>query len=872
MPDIKSMNFVIKSFQKKHHLIAKHGFWCVLLLLISYNSFSQISVGGVPESFLLSQKKSVSLPDKKLKTINIDSLLRADTELGIPNRYSIVQELNVNLRDFSIKTEIPGKGYIWQYKLTSVNAFSLGIIFKSFRLPEGGKVFIYSPDHSQILGAFTHLNNNEFSILATADIKYNDAIIEYFEPYDPEFQGELILGSVSIAYRDIYTIFSIQANIDINCSQGKNWQDEKRSVCRMTFVDGGSGYYCTGFLVNNARQDLNPYFMSANHCISSSFSASTLVTYFNYENSDCNSSDASDGQTLSGAKLISNSAASDFSLMLMNETPPPVYRAYLAGWDASGRSPLSGAGIHHPAGKPKAISVESSPVSLYAGSISWDNSQVTDPSTHWMVKFNSGTTEGGSSGSPFFDDNHRVVGQLHGGGENTSFYGAFKVSWDRNEDIKSQLKHWLDPDGTQIKFIGGKFFKTFPLSQFSTENTKVCFNNTVLISDNSKYEPTEWSWTISPENFVFVNGTSKNSKNPEIQFNQVGNYSVTLISSNEWGSDTLQKSDFFVVVSEVNLSLQGIPVGNQICGCDLNDYKITATGANDYLFTFRKSEKVDMLVNSNVATISLRDDQKKNGNFNSIFRVDGSIGNCTSSDSVLLNIVLPVNDDIADAILIYSGNNGPFSNYCSSGQKKEPFPGPFNCYNNSNWCPGTTADGIQNSIWFAFIGPSTGKISIDTKGINDRIAVYEADSIAEIISGKPTRYRIVAANDNQSALELSALLENIEVTAGKKYWLQVESLDADTGSVIVSLIANSLDVFPNPTNGLLNVVVSNDFPKTANISVISSRGSVIYTENIDISPDNSRFVFNLKGYPSGLYFVRTLVDGKEYARKIMLTY
>ena len=36
--------------------------------------------------------------------------------------------------------------------------------------------------------------------------------------------------------------------------------------------------------------------------------------------------------------------------------------------------------------------------------------------THVRVEdWDLGTTEGGSSGSPLFDQNHRVIGQLHGG-------------------------------------------------------------------------------------------------------------------------------------------------------------------------------------------------------------------------------------------------------------------------------------------------------------------------------------------------------------------------------------------------------------------------------------------------------------------------
>jgi PKD repeat protein len=866
------MNFHTSAFHK--HFFTVHFFKLCLILFLaaSINLSGQISIPGIPESFNIPQKKSFPLPEKFLKTINVDSLLKADDELGIPNRYSVVQELNFNLRDSAIKTEIPGKGHIWQYELRTEKAFSLGILFKSFRLPDGAKVFIYTPDHSQILGAFTKRNNSSQSLLSIGELKENAAIIEYFEPYSPEFEGELILGSVSIAYRDIFTIFAATGRVDVNCSQGNNWQVEKRSVCRMTFRDADGGYFCTGFLVNNVREDLTPYFMSANHCISTGFSASTLVTYFNYENSECNGNDASEVQSVSGSKLIANSAASDFSLMLLTETPLPAYRGYLAGWDASGRIPQSGVGIHHPSGTPKCISTENNVISLYTGRIQWDNSDITEASTHWHVKFNNGGTEGGSSGSPFFDENHRAVGQLHGGDESNSYYGAFKVSWNRDANIKSQLKNWLDPDNTGKTSVDGKNLKSVPLADFSSAYTKVCKNDIISINDASIYEPDHWKWEISPASFEYMNGTDESTNNPEIKFTEVGLYSVKLIALNQWGSDTIVKADYFEVIGEINVKLMGLPEGNQICGCDFKNFLLSATGANDYIFTFGKSEKVEMLQTLNSVSLSLKEDQKKFGSFNSMFRVDGSVGSCTSSDSVLLKVILPPNDDIKDAISLYPGTSGPFSNFCASGQTKEAFPGPFNCYSATNWCPGSTSKGIQNSIWFTFIGPSNGKLTIDTKGINDRITIYEADSAQQIISGKPSTYKIIAANDDRSSLDVSSLLENLDISAGKKYWLQIESLDDDAGDVSISLITNSLEVFPNPSNGSFDVILSNEIPADADIYIYSSTGNMIYSEKAKITSEAYRFSFDLSSFPSGLYYIQTRVAGNRYSKKIVLAH
>ena len=77
-----------------------------------------------------------------------------------------------------------------------------------------------------------------------------------------------------------------------------------------------------------------------------------------------------------------------------------------AGWDVSGSTPSSAVGIHHPSGDIKKICFENnSPYQSTAGGAAvW-----------WISAWEDGVTEPGSSGSPLFDQNHRIIGQLYGG-------------------------------------------------------------------------------------------------------------------------------------------------------------------------------------------------------------------------------------------------------------------------------------------------------------------------------------------------------------------------------------------------------------------------------------------------------------------------
>ena len=132
------------------------------------------------------------------------------------------------------------------------------------------------------------------------------------------------------------------------------------------------------------------------------------------------------------------------------------------GWTKSTTPAANAVGIHHPRGDIKKISVENDAVKSYNGIQNWtDNNgniiSTTQKHTHWGVTFDVGAIESGSSGSPLMNQNHLVVGQLHGGSSNcapvTMYYGRFDKSWDYGNTATRRLKDWLDSNNTGITQI-----------------------------------------------------------------------------------------------------------------------------------------------------------------------------------------------------------------------------------------------------------------------------------------------------------------------------------------------------------------------------------------------------------------------------------
>lgn len=244
---------------------------------------------------------------------------------------------------------------------------------------------------------------------------------------------------------------SSPCHLDAQCYTS-TWGNESRSTAKITFMNGGSSYVCTGTLINDADPATQvPYFLTANHCISTQTEASTLHSYWFYQSSACNSGSLNPAsQTLTGgATLLYASPASDTSFLRLNAQPPAG--AVFTGWSAS--SPLLSSqvtGIHNPGGDLQKISFGTlnNFASCTTGtSDSYNCFPASDAQSSFIeVNWNQGITEGGSSGSGLWmvsGGQHYLIGQLRGGSsfcgafDNTDQYGRFDVAYN------AALKQWL---------------------------------------------------------------------------------------------------------------------------------------------------------------------------------------------------------------------------------------------------------------------------------------------------------------------------------------------------------------------------------------------------------------------------------------------
>ncbi|MHC1774633.1 MAG: GEVED domain-containing protein [Lentimicrobium sp.] len=136
-----------------------------------------------------------------------------------------------------------------------------------------------------------------------------------------------------------------------------------------------------------------------------------------------------------------------------------------------------------------------------------------------------------------------------------------------------------------------------PVAEFTASSNTPIVNETVNFTDQSTNVPTAWAWSFSPNNVVFMNGTSAGSQNPEVQFTAAGLYTVALTASNAGGPDTEIKTDYINVVPFaycIPTYSSGTGSGDYISLVQLGSINNTTGGSSSPYYTYYNSLSTDL--------------------------------------------------------------------------------------------------------------------------------------------------------------------------------------------------------------------------------------------------------------------------------------
>jgi len=321
-------------------------------------------------------------------------------------------------------------------------------------------------------------------------------------------QVSLELGQINQGYRGFGNLSKVcksgACNMDVACLGASDpWNGPRRSVGAIT--RGGTDT-CTGSLLNNTANDRRMLFVTATHCgISSDAIAATVLVFWNYEAPSCRTpGSAASGQVFPkpntsspGVRFLAatnnpfagttpGDTRSDTTLIeLATPAANNPFNLFWAGWDrrpppttcAPPADPTSTVGlcasIHHPGVDEKRITFvqEDMIVDNIASAVgvhwrsNWDptppilpNIPAPQPAT-----VPPGVTEPGSSGSPLYSAQQRLVGVLSGGPSACGAtgaslrdqYGGMFHAWEGVGTPDTRMKDHLDPAGGNPETLDG---------------------------------------------------------------------------------------------------------------------------------------------------------------------------------------------------------------------------------------------------------------------------------------------------------------------------------------------------------------------------------------------------------------------------------
>lgn len=362
--------------------------------------------------------------------IGLNRLLNLDVDLRSLQGYQGKKPL-----DLGFGAAVPqGGAIVWTGMITAENAAAMRLHFKNVNLPEGAELYVYN-DLGEAYGPFTGQGPHQRGDF-WADTTFGDTVwVQLHAPAEVIDQATFTISEVA-QFGDKFRLASHKVDqakgktcnpggVDscvenAECYSGSLVDNASEAVAHIVYKSDADNkwYICSGGLVNDTDNTTNiPYFLTANHCISSSSEAESVTAYFDFKTSGCGSLTSScssrfnNAKSVSGASLLVTGDATegDYSLLKLSKFPSGSY--WRLGWNAGDYSDNQDETIYrvsHPNGYPQAYST-----SYIDTSISTCANR-NRPVYIWSYPIEGGTM-GGSSGSPVLNSNQQIIGQLRGG-------------------------------------------------------------------------------------------------------------------------------------------------------------------------------------------------------------------------------------------------------------------------------------------------------------------------------------------------------------------------------------------------------------------------------------------------------------------------
>ena len=439
--------------------------------LLSVQSDDAVTVGPSEKPVSAVPKSAQTLPRSvldgcwetndllQLPGVDVKQLLREDAENKSgekTTRLGVVQTLDTAIAPNGSKTingawrTLSDGTRVWQQAIAAAGAYGVRLHLTDINMPDSCDIYVYETQNPTALrGPYNKRTLNGRDAFWTGTLFAEQITVECYapatvEPSSVRFQ----IQEYAFIYRDP-TVIAKEGNCHNDVSCYADWASESRALAGIGSFDSRNYVWCTGCLLNDTdHSTFVDYFMTAHHCVGSQTEADDTEFYWFYKTAACNGAPpalSSLPRTDGGADYLSSAsleAGSDYAFLRLRQASPGGVT--YAGWTTvapSGSETLTG--LHMPDGSYERINF---------GRLSG-----SEPN-YWWIIWASGATEPGSSGSPLFNANGLVIGQLYGGQSDCSNLGG-EDYYGRFDRAYPSIRRWLNPaaDSLERNYLPGDY-------------------------------------------------------------------------------------------------------------------------------------------------------------------------------------------------------------------------------------------------------------------------------------------------------------------------------------------------------------------------------------------------------------------------------
>lgn len=365
---------------------------------------------------------------------------------------------------------------------------------------------------------------------------------------------------------------------------------------------------------------------------------------------------------------------------------------------------------------------------------------------------------------------------------------------------------------------------------FEASKTNICAGGIVQFTDYSYFNPTIWTWSVSPGtegvDYVFVNSTTSASQNPEIQFLTENTYSITLEISDGSSSVSNTESNLITILPQA-AQIPFIEKFENIA--DLNNTSkwtpVLVSGSemfeifNGFGHTGTRCAGVNNFAQSNGGSTEL------------------------IASPLDLSVLDPGAGDIVTMSFRYAY------------RKRSAVDDEWLRVYVSNDCGDTWV--LRKAIHGNLLGSVTASTSWQPSSQADWETVHVIN-ITETFMVDNMMYKFVFDGNGGNNI----YIDNINIYAGSPSDELVIGIEEESQFT-------NFHLYPNPSEGELNIGFSTEASGNAVIEITDISGKVVLNNNFEINAGNNLVNINAESLSDGAYLVNLNLDGAKITRRFI---